>query len=333
MDAPDCDPPLHDACLPYLVEPHHRILVGLSGGRDSVALLRLLARRGCRVQACHVHHGIRGGEADRDAAFARELAETLDIPFYESRVNVPQLAARQCLSLETAARIARHQALDACARQHGSTAIALGHHIDDQAETALFRLCRGSAGWRGMRPVRHDPGGLPWLRPLLELTREELTHWLKKHGWPWCEDTSNSILDAARNRLRHDALPALQRALGRDVRPILARSARLGEETREALTQALEALHLEDPQGRLFLPALLPLPPALQKAALHHYLSTHGANDLSERTIASALSLLGPDAPSRLTLPGGNTLRRKAKRMWVERTCRSGQQCQTADEG
>lgn len=327
-----CDPPLHEGCLPYLAPPNS-ILVGLSGGRDSVALLRLLVRRGCSVQACHVHHGIRGEEADLDAEFARHLAHSLGCAYHERRVDVPQLAVRDHLSLETAARLARHRALASCARELQCNAIALAHHLDDQAETVLFRLCRGSAGALGMRPVRLDADGLAWLRPLLELTREQLTLWLETHGWPWREDASNATLDAARNRLRHDALPALGHALGRDVRPILARSARLGEETREALAQALEALRLEDPQGRLFLPVVLALPPALQKAALHHYLGTHGAVDVSERTVVSALGLLAPGAPARLSLPGGLTLRRKEKRMWVQRSCPGGHEHKTAEEG
>lgn len=328
---PASDPPLHEACLPFFGEDS-RILVGLSGGRDSVALLRLLVRRGCAVEACHVHHGIRGAEADHDANFARSLSETLGVNFHECRVDVPELAGRRGLSLETAAREARHEALAACACQHGCTAVALAHHLGDQAETVLFRLCRGSAGPVGMKPVRFDAGGMPWLRPLLERTREELTRWLVVHGWAWREDSTNAALDAARNRLRHEALPALRRALGRDVRPILARSARLGDETREALAEALEALRLEDPRGRLYLPAVLPLPPRLQKAALHHYLARHEVCDLNERTVEDALAMLSPNGPARLSLRGGMALRRKEKRMWIELPHPGGQDCSTAEE-
>lgn len=332
MDTPASDPPLHQACLPYL-GGGSRVLVGLSGGRDSVALLHLLVRRGCTVEACHVHHGIRGSEAGRDACFARHLAETLGVPFHETRVAVPTLAAQRGLSLETAARTARHEALATCARRRGCTAVALAHHLGDQAETVLFHLCRGSAGPVGIRPVRLDAAGLPWLRPLLELTREELTRWLESHGWAWCEDSTNATLEAARNRLRHEALPALERALGRDVRPILARSARLGEETREALAEALDALHLDDPQGRLYLPAVRALPPTLQKAALYHYLARHGACGLNERTVERARAMLSPEAPARLSLPGGNTLRRKEQRMWVEHPCPDGQRRSSSEEG
>lgn len=315
MDAPE--PLLHPDCLSHLGEDT-RILAALSAGRDSVALLRLLTRRGCKVHACHVHHGIRGSEADRDAAFARNLAASLQCPFHEIRVDVLRLAAASGLSLETAAREARLGALQTCARENHCTAVALAHHLDDQAETVLFRLCRGSAGPMGMRTVRQDPGGLLWLRPLLGATRAQLTAWLKNHGWSWCDDASNDALDAARNCLRHEVFPALERAMGRNVRPILARSARLGGETRDALDAALAALRLEDPQGRLFLPALRPLSPVLQKAAVHRYLRLHGACDLGERAVLRALALLMPGGPARLPLPGGLLLRRKEQRMWLE---------------
>ncbi len=317
MIPPESDPPLHPDCLPHLGKGA-RVLVGLSGGRDSVALLRLLVRRGCDAHACHVHHGIRGSDADADAAFARDLAGSLGCPYHEIRVDVPRLAAAKGLSLETAARNARLDALQACAVRQGRTSVALAHHLGDQAETVLFRLCRGSAGPMGMRAVRQDPGGLKWLRPLLLLTREQLTAWLERHGWGWRDDASNDALDAARNRLRHRVLPALSEAMGRDVRPILARSARLGEETREALDQAIDALRLEDPQGRLYLPPLRALPRALQQAAVHRYLREHGARDLGERAVRSALALLDPNGPARLSLPGGLLLRRKEARLWLQ---------------
>lgn len=330
MDAPE--PMLHPDCLPYLGEDA-RILVGLSAGRDSVALLRVLAARGCEVHACHVHHGIRGCEADRDAAFARRLASSLTCPYHEIHVDVPRLAASGGLSLETAARNARLGALQTCAQENRCTAVALAHHLDDQAETVLFRLCRGSAGPLGMRPVRQDPGGLFWLRPLLGLTRAQLTNWLESHGWNWCDDTSNGTLDAARNRLRHEVFPALKRAMGRDVRPILARSARLSGETRDALDAALEALRLEDPQGRLFLPALRVLPPVLQKAAVHRYLRLHGAHDLGEQAVLRALTLLSSEGPARLQLPGGLLLRRKEQRMWLECSRPGGHEPAETEEG
>lgn len=308
---------LHPACTAWLCEGK-RVLVGLSGGRDSTALLLALHRLGVSLATCHIHHGIRGTEADRDARFSRSLAEQLGIEHYEKRINVPALASEQKISLETAARYARHEALRHCALACGCQAIALAHHADDQAETVLFRICRGAGGLKGMRAVSPDPRGLIRLRPLLNCTRAEITAWLQSIGQTWCDDSTNAEPCCARNILRGEVMPALERAMGRNVTPILTRSARLCEETEEALTAALDALRLIDPQGRLYLPKVTAFPKALQKAVLHRYLIQCSAPNCSEKEVFALMSLLSPDAPSRCMLPGAVTARRKEKRLWLE---------------
>ena len=307
--------PLLPECLPHL--DGRTVVVGLSGGRDSVALLLALHKRGCRLLACHVHHGIRGAEADADAAFCEKLCARLDIPYEEHRVSVPQLAAQSGESLETAARRARHAILaEAAARCSGHT-VALAHHADDQAETVLFRLARGSAGPRGMLPVRND-GATTWVRPLLETPRAQITAWLESQGQDWREDATNAVPDAARNRIRLEVLPALSRALGRDVAPVLNRSARLQRETLEALDAALALLPLTDPQGRLFLPLVLEFPAPLRKAAVARHLRAAGVPDLTEEHVLAVDAILPPDAPSaRVNLPGGFTACRKEKRLVI----------------
>ncbi len=293
------------------------VVLGLSGGRDSVALLRLLVQRGCRVYACHVHHGIRGVAADADAAFCRALCEHLGVPYEESRVDVPALAAQSGESLETAARTARRAALAAAAKRRACRAVALAHHADDQAETVLFRLARGSAGLRGMLPV-HEAQGICWLRPLLGLRRAELTAWLEALGQDWVEDATNAETEATRNRLRLEVLPALNRAMARDVTPIINRSAAQQSELQTALDCALDALPLTDPQGRLYLPFLEGKPAAFCKAVLHRYLQQAGVPDISEALVNAVAAILPPDAPaSRLMLPGGMSARRKEKRLII----------------
>lgn len=301
--------------LPFLQEP---VVAGVSGGRDSVALLRLLVRQGCRVVACHVHHGIRGAAADADAAFCRALCTQLGVPYAEHRINVPELAAQTHQSLETAARTARRAALAETARAHGCRAVALAQHADDQAETVLFRLARGSAGCRGMLPV-HEAQGILWLRPLLHLRRAEITAWLQTLNQPWVEDATNAVADVARNKIRLEVLPALNRALERDVTPVLTRSARQQAETLEALECALEALPLCDPQGRLYLPFLAGKPLPFRKAVLHRYLARAGVPDLSEAHVLAVDAALPPDAPcAAVPLPGGYVARRREKRLTVE---------------
>ncbi|MBR5890357.1 MAG: tRNA lysidine(34) synthetase TilS [Akkermansia sp.] len=306
--------PLEPDCLPYLQQP---VVLGLSGGRDSVALLRLLVQQGCSVHALHVHHGIRAAEADADAAFCARLCEKLDVPFELQRVDVPTLAAEQGISLETAGRHARRWLLAAAARRYKGHTVALAHHADDQAETVLFHLARGSAGMRGMQPV-HEAGGITWIRPLLSCRRTQITEWLQQLKQPWRDDATNNVPDVARNALRLEVLPMLNKALGRDVTPILNRSARLQGETQEALEAALAALPMLDPQERLYLPFVWQQPVVLQKAILRRYLQLNRVADISEELVLSILSILPADASTaRVNLPGDRQACRKERRLII----------------
>lgn len=307
----------HPACIPHL---HGAVLVGLSGGRDSVALLHVLLQQGCCVHACHVHHGIRGAAADADADFCRTLCERLGVPFEEHRIDVPALARANRVSLETAARSARRELLAAAAARCATSCIALAHHADDQAETVLFRLARGAAGYRGMQPV-HAAQGILWLRPLLEYTRSDITHYLESLGESWVEDATNAVADVARNRIRLEVLPALNRALERDVAPILNRSAAQQADTLAALAEALDQIPLTDPQGRLYLPALAERSPAFRRAALHHYLTRAGVPGLTHAHICAVDAILPPESPIHsVNLPGSYRAVRRQKRLLAERT-------------
>lgn len=312
----DLTPPvlLEPDCLPYLQQP---VVLGLSGGRDSVALLRLLVQQGCSVHALHVHHGIRAAEADADAAFCARLCDELDVPFELQRIDVPALASEQGVSLETAGRHARRWLLASAARRWRGCTVALAHHADDQAETVLFRLARGAAGMRGMQAV-HVAGGVTWLRPMLSWRRTEITAWLQKIGQSWRDDSTNAVPDVARNALRLEALPALNKALGRDVTPILARSARLHAETIDALENALAALPSQDPQGRLYLPFVWEQPRVLQKAIVRRYLQQNDVPDISEELVMSVVDILPPGSQvSRVNLPGNRQACRRERRLVI----------------
>ena len=306
--------PLEPDCLPYLQKP---VVLGLSGGRDSVALLHLLVQQGCSVRALHVHHGIRSAEADADAAFCARLCHELEVPFELQRVDVPTLATEQGVSLETAGRHARRWLLAAAARRCKGGVVALAHHADDQAETVLFRLARGAAGLRGMQPV-HEASGIIWVRPLLSWRRAEVTAWLQQMGQSWRDDSTNAVADVARNALRLEALPALNKALGRDVTPILGRSARLHAETIDALAAALVALPSKDPQGRLYLPFVWRQPIALQKAIVRHYLQENAVSDISEDMVLAIVDILPAGSScSRVNLPGDRQAIRRERRLVI----------------
>lgn len=197
-----------------LIRPGDGVVVGLSGGPDSVfllyALYTLQGRMGFTLRAVHVHHGIRGAEADRDEAFSEKLCAKLDIPFQAVHVAAPAYAAQHGLSLEEAARILRYEALEAARQQLGQTRaawIAVAHHLDDQAETVLHNLVRG-AGLRGLAGMENRRNHV--IRPLLSIKREDILKWLKQNDIPYVTDSTNADPHYTRNRIRSTVLPELR---------------------------------------------------------------------------------------------------------------------------
>ncbi|ABK99855.1 tRNA lysidine(34) synthetase TilS [Pelobacter propionicus] len=194
-----------------LFAPGDTVILALSGGADSCVLLDILAGltefSPCLVIA-HLNHQLRGAESDGDELFCRSLAERYGLPFRSRSLDVAALARRQGLNLEDAGRRARLEFLEDVARSFHATAIALAHHADDQAETVLMRLLRGS-GMTGLRGMSfRGPGGR--IRPLLNSRRCEIDAYLRARGLEHREDASNRDTAFLRNRIRHELLPLLE---------------------------------------------------------------------------------------------------------------------------
>ncbi len=194
--------------------PGMRVGVAVSGGADSVALLRALHERwqelGLSLTVLHVHHGIRGEEADQDAAFVAALAEQLQLRFLRHDVDTPARAELKREGMEEAARNLRYAWFESLLAQRELDAVATAHTLDDQAETVLLKLLRGSwtEGLAGIFPVLERPGGLI-LRPFLDTKRSEIESWLKKLNQTWRTDSTNTETAYTRNRVRHSLLPVL----------------------------------------------------------------------------------------------------------------------------
>ncbi len=194
-----------------LLCPGAKVIVSVSGGADSMALLSLLHRLESTYRltliVAHVDHQLRGKEADRDARFVQRYADKLGLPFHKTNVDVKALKRRTGLSPQHAARQLRYGALQSLFRSLSATHIALGHTADDQAETLLMRLLRGGgpAGLSGIPAKR-----MPFIRPLLEVHRHSILAYLRAAGIPWVEDSSNMSRNYLRSRIRLDLMPTLR---------------------------------------------------------------------------------------------------------------------------
>ena len=191
-----------------------RVLIALSGGKDSVALASLLNacadRFGISLRACHVNHGIRGEEADRDEAFCEAFCRERSIPFSRCRADVPAFCEKEGMGLEEGARMVRYRLLRQTAKRFDCRFIATAHTADDQAETVLFRLARGT-GFSGAAGIPEKSGDL--IRPLLPFTGKEIASYLKENNISFIYDSSNEDLSFTRNRIRKKVLPALEKAV------------------------------------------------------------------------------------------------------------------------
>lgn len=188
-----------------------RVIAGVSGGADSVCLflvlLELREKIGFDLIAVHVHHGLRGEAADQDQRFVEALCEQHRIPLEIFRVNLESIAKKRKQSLEEAGRMVRREAFDSVCKKYGGNKIALAHHQNDNAETLLWNLSRGTGldGLGGIRPVNGE-----FIRPLLCMNRKEIEEYLAKRKQSYCIDETNAGTDYTRNKLRHLVLPILE---------------------------------------------------------------------------------------------------------------------------
>lgn len=308
-----------------LLQPGDRLAVAVSGGADSVALLRSLvelkSELGIVLSVAHFHHGIRGAEADADQQFVRELADGLGLEFHLGSGDAPSYARSRQMSLETAARELRHSWFAQLIAEQKAVKIATAHTLDDQAETVLMRLVRGSGihGLSGIYPVQQEKR---LIRPLLAITRREVENYLCSLNQSWREDSTNLDLSHTRNRVRHQLLPMLERDFNAGIRGTLAdlaeiaraeskywreqtsavlpRVVRPGKPSRSGRTVSGEASRTL----ALDLAALTALPLALQRQVLLHVTDGLGSREFLH--VQQLIDLAQKKSGSkRLALPGG----------------------------
>ncbi|MCD8188817.1 MAG: tRNA lysidine(34) synthetase TilS [Clostridiales bacterium] len=308
-----------------MLSPGERVLVAVSGGGDSMCLLHLLWREGYAVQAATYDHGIRPQSA-QDAAFVETWCRAHGIPCHVGRGDVPRRAKEQGLGLEEAARALRYAFLQDTARKAGIEKIATAHNADDNAETLLLHLLRGSGlnGLGGIPPVR---GNL--IRPLLTASRAEIDAYLERWDIPHVEDSTNADTTYRRNYLRHQVLPLLKaqnpnllEGLNRTMRGLRQDNDYLEGQAAEIADRAVPT------EGGFSYPAgeLAKLHPALANRVvqcLAARLNPDVVLTAAQREVV--LSLCKSDDPGgRYSLPGGLTARREYDRLVFTRDAQNG---------
>ena len=315
MTAPD---------LHKLIPAGSRVLCALSAGPDSVMLTHLLASRaeelGITVAAAHFTHGLRPGDAATEAALAEALCRRLGIEFFHGTGDTGAHCRAAGLGVEEGARQLRYRFLRETAAQWGADLIATGHHRDDQAETVLFRLARGT-GTDGLRGIPERAGDL--VRPLLGMSRDRILDYLRAHDLPYATDPSNQSDAYARNRLRHRVLPQLEQVhpgAGANI----AAAAKLAAADRDFIEPFAAALadraEATGSGWRIPLEALQTSHPALRGRAVRILCGRLGAEP-GLRHVEAVLALAHKGPSARADLPGGITARRQYDWLLLERPC------------
>ncbi len=296
----------------HMIEPGGRTVAGVSGGPDSVCLLFLLkdlcGEKKNELSAVHVHHGLRGKEADGDETFVRELCRQLKIPLTVYSFDVRRRAEEEKLTLEEAGRLCRYEAFQKEAERLGGARIAVAHHEDDQAETVLFHLFRGTGlrGLCGMEPVR---GNI--IRPLLGVSREEILDWLKKREIPWRTDSTNEETEYTRNKLRREIFPLVHTEINPRASVHVAELAEELSQTERYLERQTEeafaaCVTVQDGEILADREKLLGLDPVIAARTVRRMMECMGGlKDIDRVHIRLILEIAKKQTGRKIDLPGG----------------------------
>jgi tRNA(Ile)-lysidine synthase len=292
-------------------------LVGVSGGVDSRVLLHILPMIGFRdLVICHLNHNLRGAESQEDSKFVQSLARQLGLPIHMDKLaELPETG-----SLEAAAREARLQFFAGAAEKFSTSSLFLAHHADDQVETFLFNLFRGTgsldnAAIKTESQVTIGSHRLLIRRPLLQVWKSEIYQFAAACCLKFREDSTNSSREMVRNRVRHDLIPEIERLIGRPVKPALLRTIELAASEGDFLKSFVPEM-IDQPE--LSAPELRKLPVAIQRRTIHGWLRHHNIKECGFDEVESVRSLLNCLAIAKVNLPRGVFCRRRAGRLFLQ---------------
>ncbi len=309
------------------------LLVGVSGGPDSLVLLDVLwslrTELGISLRVAHLNHGLRGREAEEDADYVKGLAKRLNLPYTFGRKDVPSIMKNSRLSTEEAARKARYQFLKARALRYGCSKICLGHTADDQAETILISILRGSglSGLGGIPPIREIEPEIKVIRPLIEVTRREVEEHLKRRKISPKLDTSNLSSQYLRNRIRMKLLPLLSREYNPSISSTLTGMARILRDDKDFLERAMEDILPEvletsgSNEVKIDLKRFLKLHLALERRILRKAIKLIKGDlkGITFRHWEEVSSLISSRSGSRVDLPEGIVVERRYESLLIHR--------------
>ena len=298
-----------------------RYLIGVSGGRDSVALLHWLTNLGYRkLTVCHLNHQLRGRSSAADARFVEKLAARYGVDSEFTSANVRAIAKKKKNSIETAAREARYSFFAETAKRRCCHTIFLGHHADDLVETFLLNLIRG-AGLTGLAAMRDvstreiDGVDLTIVRPLLSVWRSDIDRYVKEYHLKFREDATNKNLAATRNRIRNRIIPYLEKIFGRNIRQNIWRTAMIAAEEEKWLDTEVP----DSTNAHFSVSRLRALPVALQRRAILKWLRAQNISDLGFDVIERVRSLADREAPfAKVNLPKDRHVRRRSGKIFIE---------------
>ena len=303
--------------------PARRYLIGVSGGRDSIALLNLLIDLGYKnLVICHLNHQLRGASSRADARFVEKIARSLKLDCEIGSTNVGALARRSKLSIETAARFARLAFFVEVARRRRCPRIFLAHHADDLVETALLNLFRGAGpgGMAAMRKIsvhRISNTQLTIIRPLLGVWRRQIDSYVSERHLEFREDATNAMPHSSRNKIRHRILPDIEKQFGRDVRKTIWRAAQIWSEE-EAVLDSLVSMDAIS-AAQLAVASLRKMPVALQRRTILRWLRAGKVADVSFGIVENVRALIEPGTKAaKVNLSRDRHARRRAGKIFIE---------------
>ena len=318
--------------LPHVMagmDPSTPVLLGFSGGADSSALLHFLAKKhrelGFPLLLCHLNHGIRGKEAERDERFCRQMAEFYGLEICVEKTDVPARVERTGESVEEAARAERYAFFGRLMRERGIPLLVTAHHADDNLETVLFRIARGTSlrGLCGISPVRRIEGGY-LVRPLLELTRAQILDYCKENKIDYVTDSTNADGQYARNRLRHAVLPVLEALYAGASARAAETCAEIREDEEYLSSLARELIGRGTRDGRFSVAVLQSAPVPIRRRALTMWAEAEAS--LQSVHKSALLHLVEGATPSmEVSLPDDRVCRREGEYLVLGKRVREKQ--------